>query len=99
MVDVAEPHYIDIARRRALRNEREMRTVYVSEFPAIQHRHGNGEIVTVRLKRQRGSLRVACDGCATEFVYRKPTPSNIVHFKSPLLPPVKGNWDTGDDDH
>ena len=75
-----------------------MRTVYVSEFPAIQHRHGNGEIVTVRLRRLGGDLRATCAGCETEFVYRKPTPSRIAHFKSPLLPPVKGNWDT-DDEH
>ena len=74
-----------------------MRTVYVAEYPAIQHRHGNGEIVTVRLKRQEGALRVTCAGCATTFVYRKPPPSPIEHHKSPLLPPVKGNWDSGDE--
>jgi len=38
-----------------------------------------------------------CVGCETEFVYRKPTPSRTPHYKSPLLPPVKGNWDTGDE--
>jgi hypothetical protein len=76
-----------------------MRTVYVAEYPAIQHRHENGEIVTVRLKRREGALRAVCAGCKTEFVYRKPTPSRIVHYKSPLLPPIKGNWDSGDDDH
>ncbi len=75
-----------------------MRTVYVAEYPAIQHRHGSGEIVTVRLKRQKGGLRATCTGCATVFVYRKPTPSVIAHHKSPLLPPVKGNWDS-DDEH
>ena len=74
-----------------------MRTVFVSEYPAIQHRHGNGDIVTVRLKRQDGELRVACSGCETLFVYRKPAPSRMEHHKSPLLPPVKGNWDTGDE--
>ena len=74
-----------------------MRTVYVSEFPAIQHRHRTGEIVTVRLKRVGGELRATCAGCETEFVYRKPAPSRTPHYKSPLLPPVKGNWDTGDD--
>ena len=74
-----------------------MRTLYVSEFPAIQHRHGNGDIVTVRLKRQEGSLRATCTGCETVFVYRKPTPSSTAHFKSPLLSPVKGNWDTGEE--
>ena len=76
-----------------------MRTVYVAEYPAIQHRHDDGDIVTVRLKRREGGFRVVCDGCATEFVYRKPAPSAIAHHKSPLLPPVKGNWDTGDDEH
>jgi len=76
-----------------------MRTVYVAEYPAIQHRHDDGRIVTVRLKRREGAFRVVCDGCATEFIYRKPAPSRIAHFKSPLLPSVKGNWDTGDDEH
>jgi hypothetical protein len=76
-----------------------MRTVYVSEFPAIQHLHGGGEVVTVKLKREAGSLRAACAGCSTVFIYRKPAPSKIAHFKSPLLPSVKGNWDSGDDDH
>jgi hypothetical protein len=76
-----------------------MRTVYVSEYPAIQHAHPDGEVVTVRLKRHRDGPRADCGGCETTFIYRKPTPSSIAHFKSPLLPPVKGNWDTGDDDH
>ena len=76
-----------------------MRTMYVSEFPAIQHRHGNGDIVTVRLKRQQGGLSAICAACDTLFVYRKPAPSVVAHCKSPLLPPVKGNWDTGEDDH
>jgi hypothetical protein len=76
-----------------------MRTVYVAEYPAIQHRHDNGDIVTVRLKRRAGGFRVTCDGCSTEFIYRKPAPSAISHFKSPILPPIKGNWDSGDDDH
>jgi len=75
-----------------------MRTVYRGEFPAIQHRHDDGTVVTVRLKRQRGEYRVVCKGCDTEFVYRRPQPSNIAHFQSPLLPPVKGNFDTGDDE-
>jgi hypothetical protein len=74
-----------------------MRTVFVAEYPAIQHRHGNGDIVTVRLKRGPGGLRVTCAGCETEFVYRKPNPSRVAHFKSPLLPGVKGNFDAGDD--
>jgi hypothetical protein len=74
-----------------------MRTVFVSEYPAIQHRHTNGDIVTVKLKRKEGSLRAECEGCATLFVYRKPAPSKIAHYRSPLLPPVKGNWDAEDD--
>ena len=75
-----------------------MRTVYVSEYPAIQHRHENGDIVTVRLKRAQGGFRAACQGCDTVFVYRKPAPSRMPHHKSPLLPPIKGNWDAGDED-
>jgi len=75
-----------------------MRTVYVSEYPAVQHLHGNGDVVTVRLKRRQGVSRATCPGCATEFVYRKPVPSAIAHHKSPLLPPIKGNWDSGDDE-
>ena len=76
-----------------------MRTVYVAEYPVVQHRHGNGDIVTVRLKRSDGEFRAACGGCDTEFVYRKPRPSRVTHYKSPLLPPVKGNFDTPDEDH
>lgn len=74
-----------------------MRTVYVAEYPAIQHLHRDGEIVTVRLKRSADGLRVTCPGCSTEFVYRKPKPSDTIHHKSPLLPPVKGNWDAGEE--
>ncbi len=74
-----------------------MRTVYVSEYPVIQHSHGHGTVVTVRLKRQDGMLRALCSGCETEFVYRKPSPSSTAHFQSPLLPNVKGNFDSGDD--
>jgi len=55
-------------------------------------------VVTVRLKRQGGELKALCADCDTEFVYRKPTKSSIQHYKSPLLPPVKGNFDT-DGDH
>jgi len=76
-----------------------MRTVYVAEYPAIQHRHDDGEIVTVRLKRRAGEFRVVCAGCETEFVYRNPAPSTIAHYKSPLLPPIQGNWDDNDDQH
>jgi hypothetical protein len=87
---------VDNPATRPLANAR-MRTVYVSEYPAIQHRHGNGDIVTVRLKRGKDGVSAACPGCQTVFVYRKPVPSSVSHHKSPLLPPVKGNWDSGDD--
>jgi hypothetical protein len=73
--------------------------VYVAEYPAIQHVHDNNDVVTVRLRRQGAELRAVCDGCDTEFVYRKPKKSTVEHFKSPLLPGVKGNFDTPDDDH
>jgi hypothetical protein len=76
-----------------------LRTVYVAEYPAIQHRHDDGDIVTVRLKRAQGGFRATCSGCSTLFVYRKPIRSEVEHHKSPLLPPIKGNWDSGDDDH
>ena len=75
-----------------------MRRVYVAEYPAIQHLHADNEVVTVRLKRRDGEMKATCSGCKTEFVYRKPGRSSIQHYKSPLLPPVKGNFDT-DDDH
>jgi hypothetical protein len=73
-----------------------MRTVYVAEYPAVQHRHDDGDIVTVRLRLRDGVHRAVCKGCDTEFVYRKPTPSDIAHVKSPLLPGVKGNFDDGE---
>jgi hypothetical protein len=76
-----------------------MRTVYVAEYPAIQHRHDDGNIVTVRLKRRAGGFHALCTDCETEFVYRKPVPSSMTHYKSPLLPPIKGNWDSGDDEN
>jgi hypothetical protein len=75
-----------------------VRTAYVSEYPVVQHLHPGNEVVTVRLKRKDGELKAFCAECDTEFVYRKPTRSSIQHYKSPLLPPVKGNFDT-DDDH
>ena len=75
-----------------------MRVVYVSEYPAIQHIHPDNDVVTVRLKRSDGEWKAICAGCDTQFVYRKPSKSSIQHYKSPLLPPVKGNFDT-DDDH
>ena len=72
-----------------------MRTVYVAEYPAIQHRHRNGDIVTVKLRRKSGELRAACSGCDTEFVYRKPRPSSIRHYKSPLLARREGQLRRG----
>lgn len=75
-----------------------MRTVQVSDFPAVQHRHRDGVIVTVRLRRVAGGgYRAFCDGCGTTFVYRKPRPSDVRHYVSPLLPNVKGNFDAGED--
>ena len=74
-----------------------MRTVFVSEYPAVQHRHANGDIVTVRLRRSGGEYQAPCRGCDTQFVYRKPTASDVRHYKSPLLPPVKGNFDDAED--
>jgi hypothetical protein len=75
-----------------------VRTVYVGEYPVIQHLHADNEVVSVRLKRRDGTLKAVCPGCDTEFVYRKPGKSRVQHFKSPLLPPVKGNFDTGGED-
>ncbi len=75
-----------------------MRTVYVSDFPAVQHRHEGGAIVTVKLRRVAGGgHKASCAGCGTTFIYRKPRPSGVRHYKSPLLPNVKGNFDSGDD--
>jgi len=74
-----------------------MRTVFVAEYPAVQHRHENGEIVTVRLRRNGNEYQAPCIGCDTQFVYRKPTSSGVRHYKSPLLPPVKGNFDDPED--
>lgn len=69
---------------------------FVSVFPAVQHRHADGEIVTVVLRRSQGSYSVDCHGCQTRFVYRKPRPSRQTHHPSPLLREVKGNFDAGD---
>ena len=71
----------------------EPRTVKVSVFPTVQHRHHDGEIVSVKLRRDSGEFSVFCAGCATRFIYRKPAPSDIRHYPSPLLPGVKGNFD------
>ncbi len=73
-----------------------MKTVFVSVFPMVQHRHADGEIVSVKLKRSVGEHSVECCGCDTRFVYRRPAPSKMVHHLSPLLPNVKGNFDPGD---
>ena len=72
------------------------RLVTVSVFPVVQHRHDDGTIVTVRLRRVAGDYRTFCSGCETEFVYLKPRSSQIVHHKSPILPEVKGNFDDVD---
>ena len=72
------------------------RRVTVSVFPVVQHRHDDGAIVTVRLRRVAGGYRSFCKGCDTEFLYRKPRSSRVVHHKSPLLPEVKGNFDDAD---
>ena len=68
----------------------------VSVFPAVQHRHPEGDIVTVTLRRKDGAYSVECRGCQTRFIYRKPTPSSQEHHKSPLLRGVKGDFDDGD---
>jgi len=74
------------------------RVVTVAEFPVIQHRHSDGSIVTVRLRRCAGEYRCLCPGCRTEFVYRKPSQSHMVHHKSPLLPEIQGNYEDPDYD-
>jgi hypothetical protein len=62
----------------------------------VQHRHDDGSIVTVRLRRVDGGYSTFCKGCDTEFLYSKPRCSPVVHHKSPLLPEVKGNYDDMD---
>jgi hypothetical protein len=74
------------------------RVVTVSVFPVVQHKHPDGAIVTVRLRRIGGDYRTLCHGCGTEFRYRKPQRSLIAHHKSPLLPEIKGNFDDSDGD-
>ena len=69
----------------------------VSVFPAVQHRHANGDIVSVTLTRKHGEYSADCVGCETHFVYRKPAPCDRAHYKSPLLPEIKGNFDGGDE--
>jgi hypothetical protein len=68
----------------------------VSVFPAVQHRHANGDIVSVTLHRRDGAYVAECPGCQTRFVYRKPTAGDVEHHKSPLLPEIKGNFDDGE---
>jgi len=74
------------------------RSVTVSEFPVVQHRHRDGTIVTVRLRRVAGEYKSFCTGCNTEFVYRKPRQSRMIHHKSPLLPEIQGNYDDPEHD-
>ncbi len=69
----------------------------VSVFPAVQHRHADGDIVTVTLRRKDGGYSVECAGCQTRFIYRKPSASTQLHHKSPLLPEIKGNFDSGEE--
>ena len=83
----------------AAEERRNPRLVTVSEFPVVQHRHDDGAIVTVRLRRVDGDYRTVCSGCDTEFVYRKPQRSTVTHHKSPLLPEIKGNYDDPDREH
>ena len=85
--------------REAPSERRASRLVHVAEFPVVQHRHDDGSIVTVRLRRMAGGYSTVCPGCDTEFRYRKPRPSPTAHHKSPILPEVKGNYDDGDGDH
>ena len=73
-----------------------VKTIQVSVFPTVQHRHTNGDIVSVKLRRNGGDFAVVCDGCATRFVYTKPLPSRERHYPSPLLPEIKGNFDPGE---
>lgn len=68
----------------------------VSVFPAVQHRHADGDIVTVVLRRNKGGYSADCQGCQTRFVYQKPRPSRQAHHRSPLLPEIKGNFDGSD---
>jgi hypothetical protein len=75
------------------------RVAVVSEFPVVQHRHEDGRIVSVRLRRIAGEYRALCAGCGTEFLYRKPQPSRVTHHKSPILPEVKGNYEDPESDH
>jgi hypothetical protein len=69
----------------------------VSVFPAVQHRHADGDIVTVTLRRRDGGYSAECPGCQTRFIYRKPTPSPQSHHKSPLLPEIKGQFEDDND--
>jgi hypothetical protein len=83
----------------AVESGRAPRLVTVAEFPVVQHRHADGSIVTVRLRRVAGQYRTVCSGCDTEFLYQKPRMSRTVHHKSPVLPEVKGNYEDSDGNH
>jgi hypothetical protein len=73
-----------------------MKEKIVSVFPAVQHLHSDGDIVTVTLKRHLGRYVAECSGCNTRFIYQKPAPSGSKFFKSPLLPEIKGNFDSSE---
>jgi hypothetical protein len=78
---------------RTSRARRPLSERVVSVFPVVQHRHDDGTIVTVTLRRKDGDYSAECPGCQTRFIYHKPAPSQQVHHRSPLLPEVKGNFD------
>jgi len=74
-----------------------MKEKIVSVFPAVQHRHADGEIISVTLRRKNGEYSAECHGCQTRFRYQKPRPASRRYFKSPVLPEIKGNFDGGDE--
>ena len=74
-----------------------MKEKIVSVFPSVQHRHADGEIVSVTLRRRNGAYSAECAGCQTRFRYQKPLPAPRQYFKSPVLPEIKGNFDGGDE--
>ena len=77
-------------------SRKELREKLVSVFPEVQHRCANGVVTSVTLRRNAGRYSAECTGCKTRFIYRKPTAAQRPHFRSPLLPEVKGNFDSGD---
>ena len=74
----------------------ELKERLVSVFPEVQHRCADGLVASVTLRRSAGRYSAECAGCKTRFIYRKPTAARRPHFRSPLLPEVKGNFDDGD---